>query len=118
VAARGVVGGRECYQQHERGGATGDLQADLQVRAEAARPDAGEVGKGPVTGDVIAIQQLGVRPQRGDHHFRVRQQEDDRDDVREASEDQLPAPRHAPHAPHPSSGGGGERLFGDDVGHR
>jgi hypothetical protein len=26
-------------------------------------------------------------------------------------------PRHAPDSPHPSSGGAGEWLFGDDVGH-
>ena len=56
---RGVVGGRKRDEQHEGGGAAGDLQADLQVGAEAGLPDAGEVGKCPVPRQVIAIQQLG-----------------------------------------------------------
>src|SRR5262249_16471735 len=55
---------------------------------EPGLPDAGEVRPVPVLRDVIPALQLRWRPQRGDHHLDVGQQEDDADQVGSHADDQ------------------------------
>ena len=99
-----VVGRGQGDQQHQEGGAAGDLQAHPHGRRDAERgaPHVGEVGPGEVVRQVVRLVELALRPHRRDQHLEIGQHEDDGDDVGGGRDDRRPQRRE----PVPGAGGG------------
>src|SRR5262249_46747808 len=93
-----VVGGGQGDQQDQQGGAAGDLQADPHGRGDAERgaPHVGQVRPGEVVRQVVRLVELTLRPDRGDQHLEVGQQENDGDQVGDGSDDRGPQRRQPP----------------------